>query len=159
MTHHQTRRRRSGLDGWEIARPLRDTSWWRQWRRERACRKAFGCCWHPDEMGMIGWWCCMCSGEIDGMPPQRCAFCTAKPAPITLPQECQGADFSKLVEALAEGLTAHADRDGLAGVRRAVFLSRGGHAPGTACLTGPPADPHEYWCAAPDDECTCGARR
>lgn len=150
--HHQTRRHRAG-GGWEVARPLRDTSWWHQWRQERACRKAFGHCYHPDGMGMIGWWCCMCSGEIDGMPPQCCAFCTAKP------QECQGADFSRLFKALDEGLAAHADRDGLTGARRAVFLSRGGHAPGTACPTESPTDPHEYWCAAPDDECTCGARQ
>lgn len=69
---------------WEVARPLRDTSWWHRWRAERACRKQFGHCWHPDETGMIGWFCCMCSGEVDGMPDQNCVFCTAvSPAEAT----------------------------------------------------------------------------
>jgi hypothetical protein len=68
------------------------------------------------------------------------------------------ADFSNLLAHLAAGNVAHADRDGLTGVQRAVFLARGGHAPGTACPTAPPRDPHEYWCADPDAECDCPAR-
>ncbi len=70
--HHQNLRRVSpGVS--EVARPLRDTSWWHRWEAERACRKAYGHCWHPD--GFVEWWCCMCSGETDGMPPQECVFC------------------------------------------------------------------------------------
>jgi hypothetical protein len=142
----------------EVARPLRDSSWWHRWRQERACRKATGHCWHADEMGMIGWFCCCCGGETDGMPPQRCIHCTATPAG---PQECQGADFSKLLAALDEGLVAHADRDGLTGVMRAVFMSRGGHAPGTVCPSEGPPDPvHASWCDwLLGEDCDCGAEQ
>lgn len=66
------------------------------------------------------------------------------------------ADFSKLLSHLADNLEAHADRDRLQGVARAVFLARGGHAPGTACPTEPPREPEHYvTCEWPDDECTC----
>jgi hypothetical protein len=61
---------------WEVARPLRDTSRWRQLRREWRCRTTVGHCWHP--IGMIDWWCCVCSGETDGMPAQNCAHCRTK---------------------------------------------------------------------------------
>lgn len=67
------------------------------------------------------------------------------------------ADFSRLVAHLAEGLRAHADRDGLTGVKRALFIERGGHAAGDTCPTEPQRDPHHYWCAYPDDECNCQA--
>lgn len=71
-SHH--RQRREVAPGvWEIARPLRDTSWWHRWRAERACRKATGHCWHPD--GFVDWWCCMCSADTDGMPEHRCTHC------------------------------------------------------------------------------------
>lgn len=70
-----------------------------------------------------------------------------------------GADFSRLLAHLAAGNVAHADRDGLTGLRRAVFLSRGGHAPGDVYPTEIPPDLHEYWCASPDDECNCPAGR
>lgn len=68
------------------------------------------------------------------------------------------ADFSRVLAHLDAGIQAHADRDGLTGVQRAVFLARGGHAPGTACPTEPTSepDPHQYWCATPYDECNCG---
>jgi hypothetical protein len=68
------------------------------------------------------------------------------------------ADFSRVFAHLAQGLKEHADRDGLAGVKRAVFFDRGGHAPGDACPSAPPpqGDGHDYWCAYPDDECNCG---
>ncbi len=69
------------------------------------------------------------------------------------------ADFSKLLKLIAESTEAHADLDGLTGVRRAVFLARGGHAPGDHCPSEKPTDPHEYWCASPDDECNCGGGR
>ena len=70
------------------------------------------------------------------------------------------ADFSRLLALLGENNVAHADRDGLTGVHRAVFLDRGGHAPGDVCPseTAEP-DPHEYWCAWPDDECDCPGGR
>jgi hypothetical protein len=66
------------------------------------------------------------------------------------------ADFSRLLAHIGEGLEAHADRDGLDGVRRGIFLARGGHAPGEVCSTaGPPVVEHHYECEWPDDECTC----
>lgn len=65
---------------WEVARPLRDTSRWHRWRQERACRKTTGHCWHPD--GFVDWFCCMCSANTDGMPPQRCVHC-AEPEDVT----------------------------------------------------------------------------
>jgi hypothetical protein len=78
------------------------------------------------------------------------------PQPEPVARECQGADFSKLLAHLAENLEAHADRDGLTGVRRAVFLDRGWHAPGERCPTEPPSEPaHVTWCEWPDDECVC----
>lgn len=74
--------------------------------------------------------------------------------------ECQGADFSKVAAHLAAGLQEHADRDGLKGVMRAVFLSRGGHAPGDRCPSEPPSEPmHDQICGLlyDGDECTCWA--
>jgi len=67
------------------------------------------------------------------------------------------ADFSRAAAALGDGLVEHADRDGLTAVRRAVFMDRGGHAPGEVCPSAPPADPHEYWCRWPEEECACPA--
>lgn len=150
--HHSVKVRTAGL--LLVARPLRDTSWWHRWKQERACRKATGHCWHPE--GLVDWWCCMCSGETDGMPEQRCAHCLA-----VQPRECQGADFSKLVQHLGDNLVAHAKRDGLGPVATAVFLSRGGHAPGTACPTeGPPAPVHASSCSwLLGNDCDCGAGR
>lgn len=71
------------------------------------------------------------------------------------------ADFSKLTAHLAANLEEHVRRDGMSPVRAAVFLARGGHAPGEVCPSATPEDPHEYWCEYPDDDCTCpaGARR
>ncbi len=71
------------------------------------------------------------------------------------------ADFSKLIAHLAANLEAHADRDGLRLARRAVFLARGGHAPGEVCPSEAATDPgpeHEVWCEWPGDECHCRAR-
>lgn len=66
------------------------------------------------------------------------------------------ADFSRVATHLAQGLREHADRDGLTGVPRAVFMDRGGHFAGDVCpsqqLKG---SRHEYWCQFPDDECVC----
>lgn len=72
-SHHRNHIRVGGV--LEVARPLRDTSWWHRWQQERACRKTTGHCWHPD--GLIDWWCCMCSAETDGMPAQKCVHCLA----------------------------------------------------------------------------------
>jgi hypothetical protein len=72
--HHQNAVLHGGL--WTIARPLRDTNPWHRWRQERRCGKEVGHCWHPDYEDWIGWWCCMCSKETEGMPPQRCRHCT-----------------------------------------------------------------------------------
>lgn len=80
------------------------------------------------------------------------------------------ADFSRLAEVFGEdALKAHAERDGLTGLARAVFLARGGHAPGARCPSEPPPEPqHMYYCSygiAPEDaefgqdgeRCICGA--
>jgi hypothetical protein len=70
--HHATKRQIApGI--WGHARPLRDTSWWHRLKRERACRKTTGHCWHPD--GLIDWWCCMCGADTEGSPPQNCVHC------------------------------------------------------------------------------------
>lgn len=72
MSHHTTQREVApGV--WHVARPAPLTSPVERWRRSRECRREFGHCWHPE--GLIDWWCCMCSAETDGMPPQHCAFC------------------------------------------------------------------------------------
>lgn len=72
MRHHRVRREVApGV--WEVARPLRDTSWWHRRKQERACRKTLGHCWHP--AGFVDWWCCECSAETDGMPAQECKIC------------------------------------------------------------------------------------
>lgn len=63
------------------------------------------------------------------------------------------ADFSRAAAALGQALHEHADRDGLTGVRRAVFLDRGRHAVGEQCPTESPSDPHLYWCRWPEDKC------
>ena len=72
VVHHQTTREVAGT--WEVARPLRDSSPWHRFKQERACRQATNHCFHPE--GLIDWWCCMCSAETDGMPPQECVHCT-----------------------------------------------------------------------------------
>lgn len=69
-----------------------------------------------------------------------------------------GADFSRLLKHLDDNLREHVKRDGMSPVRAAVFLARGGHAPGDVCPSAaaePAPDPHEYWCASPDAECDC----
>ena len=68
------------------------------------------------------------------------------------------ADFSKLLNHLAENLEDHARRDGLSPVMTAVFLARGGHAPGTRCPSEPPPEPiHEMHCdlIVDGEYCTC----
>jgi hypothetical protein len=50
------------------------SSWWRRRKQERACGRATNHCWHP--VGpMTGWFCCMCSADIEGMPPHKCTHC------------------------------------------------------------------------------------
>lgn len=151
--HHSVMRRIGGVT--VVARPLR-AGWWTQRKAERACRKTTGHCWHAE--GLVDWWCCMCSGETDGMPEQRCVHCLCA---ATLDAECQGADFSKLLQHLGDNLVEHAKRDGLNPVRTAVFLARGGHAPGEVCPTAPPVEPvHAPACAwLLGEDCDCEAHR
>lgn len=69
-----------------------------------------------------------------------------------------GSDFSKLMGYLAQGLEDHADRDGLTGIMRAIFMVRGGHAPGTVCPTTDitkEIPKHHLECRWPEDECEC----
>lgn len=49
------------------AKPLRDTSPWHRWRRQRACHKVGGHWWHPADT-MIAWFCCQCGADRDGTP-------------------------------------------------------------------------------------------
>lgn len=70
------------------------------------------------------------------------------------------ADFSRVAAHLAENLVEHAKRDGPSPVMTAVFLSRGGHAPGTRCPSEPEPEPiHAMGCDlfADGECCTCGA--
>lgn len=70
------------------------------------------------------------------------------------------ADFSKLLAHLAENLEEHARRDGLSPLRTAIFLSRGGHAPGERCPSEGSPDPvHASYCSwlLGDYGCDCGA--
>ena len=69
------------------------------------------------------------------------------------------ASYAHVIQELVMNLIAHADQDGLTGVQRAVFLSRGGHAPGETCPYAKPVDPHQYWCLYPDFECECNIDR
>lgn len=71
------------------------------------------------------------------------------------------ADFSKVMQHLGENLEEHARRDGMSPVRAAVFLSRGGHAPGGVCPSeGPPEPVHASYCSwLLGDDCDCGVDR
>lgn len=75
----------------------------------------------------------------------------------TPPATCQGADFSRALEHLGDNLQAHAERDypGMP-LLQAVYVARGGHAPGSRCPSAPDAEPeHVLECEWPDDECAC----
>lgn len=67
------------------------------------------------------------------------------------------ADFRAVELHMHNELLRHADLDGLVGVKRAVFLDRGGHAPGEHCPSEAPRrdDGHQYWCHWPGEECEC----
>lgn len=52
---------------WFPIHPIKETGWWKQRRRERACRRAGGHWWHPADP-MIEWVCCQCGADRDGMP-------------------------------------------------------------------------------------------
>lgn len=65
------------------------------------------------------------------------------------------ADFSRVATHLADGVIEHADRDRLTGVLRAVFIDRGGHAPGEACPTATQRD--AYWDPHWDECSFCAA--
>lgn len=49
------------------AKPLRG-SWLVQAQAERNCIDRGGHWWHPDEEGMIEWYCCQCGAETEGLP-------------------------------------------------------------------------------------------
>lgn len=68
------------------------------------------------------------------------------------------ADFSRLLAHLQNNLHEHVKRDNMSPVRAAVFLARGGHAPGERCPSAKPVvdDPHAYWCGDPHEPCRCG---
>jgi hypothetical protein len=70
---HHTNARQLAPNGWEVVKPLPDSSPWHRWKRDRACHKALGHCYHPEDL--IGWFCCECGAETDGMPPQDCVRC------------------------------------------------------------------------------------
>lgn len=73
---------------------------------------------------------------------------------------CQGADFSRVAAALAEGIEEHIRRDGLIPLKAALFRARGGHAPGDVCPSeGPPKPIHAMGCdlMVDGEMCTCGA--
>ncbi|HCT81186.1 MAG TPA: hypothetical protein DGT23_32375 [Micromonosporaceae bacterium] len=72
---HHVNRRQNAAGQWEVARPLRHSSWWFRRKHERECRKAHGHCWHPERNSLTFWWCCLCSGETEGMPDQNCKYC------------------------------------------------------------------------------------
>lgn len=78
MTTHHLNAAEIAPGVWQPARPLRDTSLWHRWRRERACRQTVGHCWHPESL--IDWYCCECGGETDGQPPQKCVHCLGEEA-------------------------------------------------------------------------------
>lgn len=71
------------------------------------------------------------------------------------------ADFSKVMQHLSDNLVEHARRDGLNPVRTAIFLSRGGHAPGEVCPSeGPPEPVHASYCSwLLAEDCGCGGDR
>lgn len=56
-------------------------------------------------------------------------------------------DLARLLNHIGDSNEAHADRDGLTGLERAVFLARGGHAPGQGCPTAEPIELHHQGCA------------
>lgn len=67
------------------------------------------------------------------------------------------ADFSRLLNHLAENLEEHVRRDNMSPVRAAVFLARGGHAPGEVCPSAPPREPvHASYCSwLLGNDCDC----
>jgi hypothetical protein len=82
---------------------------------------------------------------------------------MTTPDErpvCQGADFSRVAAALAEGIEEHIRRDRMIPIRAALFRARGGHAPGERCPSEPDPEPiHAMGCdlMVDGETCTCGA--
>lgn len=66
--HHRNRNDRG-----RIVIPER-LGWWAQLQRERMCRRMHGHCHHSHLMTF--WNCCMCGGTVEGLPPNRCHYCT-----------------------------------------------------------------------------------
>ena len=71
---HHTKAREVAPGHWAVVKPLRDSSLWHRWKAERACRATVRHCWHPEDL--IGWFCCECGAETDGMPAQDCVHCS-----------------------------------------------------------------------------------
>jgi hypothetical protein len=128
----------------DVPRPQRYT-FWDQWRRERACRRDTRHCYHPADV-MIGWFCCMCSADTDGMPDQRCVFCKA--ATIAFEAAAFEAavnrelmdDYQARMDAYADTLFGRADNDGRS--TWPICTPEGEFAGGV-------------WCAS--EECPCAA--
>lgn len=76
MNHHTVTREVAGVQ--MVVRPPVLLSRVEQWKRRRECRIEFGHCWHAE--GFTSWFCCLCSADVDGMPPQNCTFCLAEEA-------------------------------------------------------------------------------
>lgn len=75
------------------------------------------------------------------------------------------ADFSRLLQHLADGVDEHVKRDRMNPVQEAVFRARGGqHAPGEVCPSEKPLPPVHastcYWLISDADDyeayCNCG---
>lgn len=82
---------------------------------------------------------------------------------MTTPEHpiCQGADFSRVAQALTDGIEEHIRRDRLIPIKAALFRARGGHAPGERCPSEPNPEPiHAMGCdlMADGEWCTCGAK-
>ncbi len=75
MAHHPI-----GPPGQEAEPPQRERSWLRQRLRERTCAQMTGHCFHLPQDSLIDWFCCMCAGQAQGLPPQRCRLCLGRRA-------------------------------------------------------------------------------
>lgn len=86
---HHADRIQSTPGVWSVARPPRSGWAWRQWRKERDCRRTLGHCWHAGA-GWTEWWCCSCGADTEGTPAQECVVCVAtrreQPGPDSVPE-------------------------------------------------------------------------
>lgn len=73
MIHHSIRAEVSpGI--WQIAKPLRASSWLARRRQEHACAEQVGHCWHPE---VDRDWCCECGRDAPAVQPRLCQLCRA----------------------------------------------------------------------------------